>query len=262
MTAIGGSVDAETITMPDGRQLVLSWSGATDTGHRRRLNEDSFLARSPLFAVADGMGGHEAGGFASTAVVVRLAEAIDGPLLRGADITNALRVASIDINRLVGNSVRGGGTTVTGAALMLDQGTAQWLFFNIGDSRTYLLEGELRQVTIDHSLVQEMVDSGMLAPEDAEGHPESNVITRAVGFDESPIPDLWMTPVRPGQRLLVCSDGLTKELRDEQIGQILTAGGTAREAADALVAAALANSGRDNVTAVVVDVMDEVPRAS
>jgi protein phosphatase len=145
---------------------------------------------------------------------------------------------------------------------MLDQREPHWVFFNIGDSRTYLYDGSLRQITIDHSLVQEMVDSGLLAAEDAEGHPESNVITRAVGFDESPIPDLWMMPVRAGQRILVCSDGLTKEIRDSDIARILAEGGTARDTVRALVAAALDHHGRDNVTAVVIDVIEDAQRES
>jgi protein phosphatase len=110
------------------------------------------------------------------------------------------------------------------------------------------------RVTRDHSVVQEMVDAGLLDERHAEDHPDSNVITRAVGFREPPRPDVWMLPIRPGMRLLLCSDGLTKEVGDREIRRHLTAGGTAAETADELMDAALAAGGRDNITVVVVDV--------
>jgi protein phosphatase len=144
---------------------------------------------------------------------------------------------------------------VTGAILTLQDDDPYFAVFNIGDSRVYQFwRNELSQVTVDHSVVQEMVDSGLLNREQAENHPENNVITRAIGFNP-PKPDYWMLPVRPGFRLLICSDGLTKEVNDERLRLHLAAGLSARETAHALVDAALAAGGRDNVTIVVVDVL-------
>jgi protein phosphatase len=114
-------------------------------------------------------------------------------------------------------------------------------------------------VTIDHSVVQELVDAGVIAPEMADSHPESNVITRALGFHDEPIPDIWRVPVRQGMRLMICSDGLTKELGDDRLRLHLASGMPAAETASALVDAALAAGGRDNVTVIVVDVV-EAPR--
>jgi protein phosphatase len=240
-----------------GPRLALEWAAISDTGHRRAANEDSSLSELPFFVVADGMGGHTAGDVASAAVVERLG-AIGGDSTDADAIEAALEEALADIDRVGDESVLGTGTTVTGVALTRPPGgTLEWLVFNIGDSRTYVYdEGELHQVTVDHSVVQELVDAGLITPEQAETHPESNVITRAVGFHEKPLPDYETLPVAIGQRILVCSDGLTKELTEYGIGHYLDAAPTPLAAAEGLVAAALANGGRDNVTVVVVDVVE------
>jgi serine/threonine protein phosphatase PrpC len=129
--------------------------------------------------------------------------------------------------------------------------------FNVGDSRVYrAAEGEFEQVTVDHSVVQELVDAGAITRRQAETHPDSNVITRAIGFNEPPMPDYWMMPLEPGLRLLACSDGLSKELDEDRIRALLTAGAPAQETADAMVQAALESGGRDNVTVVIVDVLE------
>ncbi|MEP6477747.1 MAG: protein phosphatase 2C domain-containing protein [Rhodoglobus sp.] len=259
MTAIGRSETAHIVALP-GRPdatIRLAWAATTDTGRRRAANEDSYVAHSPLFAVADGMGGHAAGDLASNAVVTRLAEAITAEFLPPEEIERALEHATSDIDTIAGDSELGVGTTVTGAVLTMIDGAPYFAVFNIGDSRVYSFEhNELTQVTVDHSVVQELVDSGRLTPREAEHHPDSNIITRAVGFNVQPTPDLWMVPVRTGLRLLVCSDGLTKEISDERIRLHLAASLSASETASALVDAALASGGRDNVTTIVVDVLD------
>jgi serine/threonine protein phosphatase PrpC len=149
------------------------------------------------------------------------------------------------------------GTTVAGVALV-DAGDGRgvhWMVFNVGDSRVYAWDGRrLQQVTVDHSAVQELVDAGLISSDDAERHPDRNVITRAVGADDVVEPDVWLVPAVGRQVFLICSDGLSKEVGDEQIAQILTghsmhAAGLAGE----LVDAALAAGARDNVTAVVVE---------
>lgn len=259
MTEIGGSNTRVAIAVP-GRQndqVVLSWGATTHTGKRRAANEDSFVAKLPLFAVADGMGGHTAGDLASAAVVERLAEVVSGEFLSAHAIERALQCATDDIARIAGDSELGVGTTVTGIALSMTGDQPVFAVFNIGDSRVYAFDDNgLAQVTVDHSVVQELVAAGTLTRQEAENHPDSNIITRAVGFHARPVPDLWMLPLRAGMRLLVCSDGLTKEVGDERIRLHLAAGLAPAETAAALIDAALAEGGRDNITTIVVDVIE------
>jgi protein phosphatase len=259
VTEIGGSTASYELALPErpGAIIRLTWAAATDRGHRRSANEDSYVAQSPIFAVADGMGGHSAGDLASAAVVTRLAEVITEGFATTSAIDRALERATSDIEIVGEGSELGVGTTVTGAVLTLQGGEPYFAVFNIGDSRVYQFErGELRQITVDHSVVQEMVDSGLIDREQAEHHPDSNVITRAVGFNMPPTADYWMIPLRPGFRLLICSDGLTKELGDDRLLFHMSAGLDARDTAHALVDAALAAGGRDNVTTIVLDVVD------
>ncbi|MDH6180570.1 serine/threonine protein phosphatase PrpC [Microbacteriaceae bacterium SG_E_30_P1] len=257
MTEIGASAIAHTVAVPGSDGVVtLSWAAATDTGKRRTANEDSFLAQAPAFVVADGMGGHSAGDLASAAVVERLAETVVGDFTTLADVERALTAATDDITVIAADSLLGVGTTATGAVLVLESGDPFFAVFNIGDSRVYAFErNELTQVTVDHSVVQELIESGALSAEDAEFHPDSNVITRAVGFGVPPMADYWMIPARTGLRLLVCSDGLTKEVSADRIRLHLAAGLSPEETAGALIDAALAEGGRDNITAIVVDVL-------
>jgi protein phosphatase len=202
------------------------------------------------------MGGHSAGDLASAAVVTRLAEVIQDGFATTAAVDRALQRATDDIELVGAGSELGVGTTVTGVVLTLQGGEPYFAVFNIGDSRVYQFErGELHQVTVDHSVVQEMVDSGLIDRAQAEHHPDSNVITRAVGFNMPPTADYWMLPLRPGFRLMICSDGLTKEVSDDRLQQILGAGRSAKDAAHSLVDAALAAGGRDNVTTIVLDVV-------
>lgn len=259
MTQIGRSTRRHTVVVPgsSGGRICLAWAALSDTGHRRSANEDSLLARSPIFAVADGMGGHTAGDFASAAVVTRLAERLVSRFVERDAITAALRAAVDDIAQGIGTTDLGTGTTVTGVALTLVQNVPHWLVLNIGDSRVYqLVDGALHQLTVDHSIVQELIDSGAITPAEAEMHPHSNVITRAVGFNEDPVPDYCLVPVVAGSRLLVCSDGLTKELTEHGIHRFLSDGTSAHDAATQLMDAALGNGGRDNVTVIVVDVLE------
>lgn len=259
MTEIGASTPRHVVSLPgkQGSGLVLSWGAATDIGRRRDHNEDSFLAAPPIFAVADGMGGHSSGDVASAAVVARLAEASSADFTEQEVIEQSLIQATLDIALAKDERQLGVGTTVTGAALTLQRGKPCWNIFNVGDSRVYMFEhNELAQVTIDHSVVQELVDAGRISEADAESHPDNNIITRAVGFNADPMPDYWLLPVRVGLRLLLCSDGLTKEVGRERLRLHMAAGLSSDETARALVDAALAAGGRDNVTVVVIDVLE------
>lgn len=259
MTEIGTNTPDFTVILPGSpkRFVRLAWAAATDVGRRRAANEDSYVARSPIFAVADGMGGHAAGDLASRAVVTRLDEGNTADFSLTESVDRALELATDDIDVFSVGTALGVGTTATGAVLTMFKGNPYFAVFNIGDSRVYAFtEGRLHQVTVDHSVVQEMVDAGMISRDQADNHPDSNIITRAVGFGAPPSADYWMLPLEAGVRLLICSDGLTKELGDDELESHLAAGLPARETADGLVAAALAAGGRDNVTTIVVDVVE------
>lgn len=231
-------------------------------GLRRELNEDSYVVTDTLFAVADGMGGHEAGEVASSVAVQALAEgweAAGGKVGQG-EIQQFLDDADVRIREATDSRA---GTTLTGAVVIPDTGDTasqgsgqwQWLVFNIGDSRTYLLnDGALIRLTRDHSQVQELFDSGMITAEEMHNHPQRNVITRALGAGDMWGSDFTTATVTSGQRLLVCSDGLTSELTDEQIARILNAGRNAQDTVDWLIHQALRQGGHDNVTVILVDV--------
>ena len=256
MTELGSARGSVVVDMPgsDGGSIEVCWGAATDIGRKRKLNEDSYLAQSPMFVVADGMGGHAAGDIASAAVVTRLAELTDRDYVAPEAILECLRQATADITLADDDDEVGVGTTVTGAVLTSRGGAAYWAVFNIGDSRVYRFENnEFRQVTIDHSVVQELVDAGRISADEAEAHPDSNVITRAVGFGAEPVADFWLLPVRDGLRLLICSDGLSREVDERTLRRHLAAGLGAHETALELIDAALAGGGRDNITAVIVD---------
>lgn len=256
MTEIGEANTGRTIDVPGGASATLAWAAVTDVGRRRQANEDSFIALPPIFAVADGMGGHLSGDVASDAVVQELARAVSGNFATQADIEKALDAASEDIAIVAGESEIGVGTTVTGAVLTVVRKELYFTVFNIGDSRVYQFErNDLQQVTTDHSLVQELVDQGVIRVDQAYDHPDGNIITRAVGFEPQPVPDYSLIPLRSGLRLLICSDGLTGELRDDRLRLHFAAGLSPAETASALVDAALAAGGRDNVTVIVVDVL-------
>ncbi|MBT2530719.1 serine/threonine-protein phosphatase [Arthrobacter sp. ISL-48] len=235
--------------------LSLSYGYGTDRGLRRELNEDSFIASDPVFAVADGMGGHEAGEIASGMCVRALAAmpqvATGERNVTAAVLQQYLVRADSSIRQATGARA---GTTLAGAVVVEQMGMPYWLVMNIGDSRTYLLsQGELVQVSVDHSEVQELVDAGEIRPEEAAVHPRRHVVTRALGTGDETEADYWLLPVQEGDRILVCSDGLNAELTDEHMFRILSTVLDPQEAVDALIQAALRNGGRDNVTVIVVD---------
>lgn len=243
-------------TTSPGLELRAVFGYASDRGLRRDQNEDSLIAADPVFAVADGMGGHEAGEVASSICVRTLGEApFVGehlPDIGADDLRLLLHSADAGIREATGGRA---GTTLTGAVLVRDSGTPSWLVFNVGDSRTYRMAGGiLEQVTVDHSEVQELVDMGQITPDEALVHPRRHVVTRALGTGSDTEADYWLIPVEPGDRLLVCSDGLTGEVSDGQLQQILSAHGNPQDACADLVAAALRSGGRDNITVLVVDV--------
>jgi serine/threonine protein phosphatase PrpC len=260
VTEIGTNSAGTDVAVPGGGSIRISWCAVTNVGLKRKNNEDSYLARVPIFAVADGMGGHLSGDLASAAVVSRLDEAVPSFFTAPQVVEQSLESASADIEIIAGDSELGVGTTVTGALLTMHDGAPSFAVFNIGDSRVYRFEkNSLKQVTRDHSLVQEMVDSGTISKAQALKHPDGNIITRAVGFRSQTTPDYWMVPAKPGLRLLACSDGLTGELDDKRIRLHLAAKLSTAETANSLVDAALASGARDNVTVIVIDVLTVTP---
>ena len=234
-----------------------SWGAASDTGLKRALNEDRYLAQTPVFVVADGMGGHEAGERASAEAVEALAALVGLPAVTGLQVRQCLSDAQSRVTAIDTVPGRGAGTTVTGVIISEHDGVPYWLVVNLGDSRTYrLADGQLEQVSVDHSEVQEMVEDGELTAEEAAHHPRRHVVTKALGVGTDHEADFWMIPIAAHDRILVCSDGLTGELCDEKITQILLTEASPQAAADLLVEAALAAGGRDNVTVIVVDASD------
>lgn len=236
--------------------LTVAAGAATHVGLRRRINEDSHLAAAPVFVVADGMGGHRAGEIASAMVVEEFATLVGRPSLGVDDVQAALARARERVDTLsASEGAEGAGTTLTGVVVADIEGEGYWLAINLGDSRTYLLsDAGFEQVSVDHSVVQELVDLGQL-DEDAAAHDaRRNVITRAIGAGSEGEPDFWLLPASRGDRVLVCSDGLSSEVDATAIEAILRAEAQPQAVAERLVHAALDNGGRDNITAIVVDV--------
>ena len=183
----------------------------------------------------------------------RLSAAVDRGTVSPEAIEDALEHAVADIASHAETTDDGTGTTVTGVYLDLTGAEPTWVTLNIGDSRVYLLrDGALAQVTTDHSVVQELIAAGRLSPEEAENHPYGNVITRAVGPSDGVVPDYVRLEVIDGDRFVVCSDGLTKELTDYGILHFLLQNQDPAAAVDAMLEAALENGGRDNVSIIVV----------
>ncbi|WP_448655428.1 PP2C family protein-serine/threonine phosphatase [Microbacterium lacticum] len=233
--------------------IVVRAGAATDTGLRRRVNEDALLAEAPLFLVADGMGGHDAGDRASAAVVAEFARLVGAPSLGIDEVRAALRRARSRVEAIASDG-RAAGTTLTGVVVAEVGGAGYWLTVNVGDSRTYrFANGLLEQISVDHSVVQELIDAGVLTGADAGLDSRRNEITRAIGAGSDGQADYWMVPAEPGDRILVCSDGLSGELDAGRLRDILESEPDPQQAATRLIHEALLHGGRDNVTAIVVD---------
>ena len=236
----------------------LSWAACTHTGNRRSLNEDSLCVAPPVFLIADGMGGHQSGEVASALAAGAMKSLLSSDGVDPVVLEDAVR----DTNRLIRSKSAGGsrpmGTTLTGMAVA-NARVPMAAVVNVGDSRTYLFQGGvLSQITTDHSHVQELIDHGLLTPEDARRHPDRNVVTRALGVDVDVELDLLLLPLSPGQRWIACSDGLSSELEHAEF-QVLASGATSEHVVIDLLAAVLAGAARDNVSALVVDVVSVEP---
>lgn len=230
----------------------ISFGSRTDIGYVRDHNEDSLIIIPPLFAVADGMGGHEAGEIASEITVNTLAELAPSHL-DAEGLTAAVEAANYNVMKAPRQGIGrdGMGTTLTAAMLEGER----LLIAQVGDSRAYLLhKGHLQQITRDHSLMADLIEAGQITPEEARVHPNRSVITRAIGSDIHMRPDIYELNVDAGDRILLCSDGLSSMISNNAIESIMRRQSDAQHCADELVTAALENGGADNATVVVADV--------
>src|ERR1700722_11394021 len=221
----------------------------TDTGRQRRANEDSLLARSPLFVVADGMGGAQAGEVASRLAVESFQLGVQDASQPELALADLARAANTHIHELShANAEHAGmGTTLTAVYV----GEQEVAIAHVGDSRAYCLrEGELERLTDDHSLVDELLRQGGLTEEEAEEHPQRSIITRALGPEPAVEVDTFAVGAQGGDVYLLCSDGLTSMVGEAAIADVLAQARDLTEAADELVAAALVAGGRDNVAVV------------
>lgn len=235
--------------------VVIRSGSRTDVGLKRKANEDSMLVGYPVFAIADGMGGHDAGDRASQTVVYELSALVDQPLVGPDGLAAVLARAQAAVATISDETERGAGSTVTGVVVSASEGIAQWIVFNVGDSRVYRLrDGELIQLTVDHSLVQQLIDDGRLEETERDDYQGRNVITRAMGADDSDA-DYWMHPIVQNERLMLCSDGLCGEVDDLAIRDALLSNPDPQAAAEALVQLALDSGGRDNVSVIVLEVV-------
>jgi PPM family protein phosphatase len=239
--------------------LALRYAARSDVGLVRQNNQDSAYAGPNLLVVADGMGGHAGGDIASSLAIAALApldRSEHGPQEALADLERTVEQARQDLVHAseVDPDLAGMGTTVT--ALLRSGNTLAMA--HLGDSRAYLLrDGSLSQVTVDHTFVQHLVDTGRISPDEAETHPQRNVVMRVLGdFDVDLTPDMSVREARPGDRWLLCSDGLSGFVPIEQITEVLLECESPEEAADLLVTLAMTAGSTDNITVVVADVVD------
>lgn len=248
-------------------EILMHVAYASHNGMVRAVNEDSLLAEPPVFAVADGMGGHSFGDRASATAVLALLEEFDpGQATDPGHVLAAIRRANAAVRELTAWASGGAqliaGTTLAGVALVVEHPGAppRWMVFNLGDSRVYRWGGGgssegLERISVDHSRVQELLDAGLIDEEGARRHPDRNVITRALGAADEVHAEAWLLPATRPQTFLICSDGLTKELDDAQIAGLLVPVDSAESpdaAVDRLLAAALAAGGSDNISILLV----------
>ena len=246
---------------------ALRWGAATDVGMVRSNNEDSLLVASPVFAVADGMGGHAGGEVASNIAVATLKAAFDGgdnSHTRDA-LAEAVRRANEAIYERASTDpgLRGMGTTLTAVALVDEDGDDVLAVVQVGDSRAYRMrDGELEQLTDDHNVAEEMVRIGRITPDEATVHPHRHMLTRALGIQPDVEVDCFGVTPFAGDRYLLASDGLMNEVDDAEIARTLRRLHDPDDAAQELVHLARTGGGRDNITVVVVDVVDDDDRAA
>lgn len=245
-------MDADVVT---GHSARLSWGSRSDVGLVRGHNEDSFLVQDPVFAVCDGVGGHAAGEVAS-AIAVRTISQLAPDTADDARLGAAVEEANSAIISAAQSGQGRDGMGCTASAVVIDG--SRMAVAHVGDSRVYLLSGGvLVRITHDHSYVEELVDAGEITADEARVHPSRSIITRALGSDPDMYADHFTLDVHAGDRIIICSDGLSSMVPDAKIESVAISCATPQAAADTLVSAALEGGGHDNVTVIVVDVEDD-----
>ncbi|MFC5728209.1 MULTISPECIES: PP2C family protein-serine/threonine phosphatase [Nocardioides] len=245
---------------PDGAAHLV-FASATHPGQVRSLNEDACLAAPPVFLVADGMGGHARGDVASRLVVESFVPLRGQVVVHPSDLDAAIETSRRSVAALAAEFTSAPGSTLIAASYVLEDGRGYWLLANIGDSRAYsYADGVLDQISKDHSVIQELIDAGVITRDEALGHPERHVITRAIGALTDSEADFSLVPAEPGSRLLLCSDGLHSEISETAIAHILSEHAPPAQTVHTLVGAAVSAGGHDNVTVVVVDVAGDDER--
>jgi serine/threonine protein phosphatase PrpC len=243
--------------------VSVEWATGSDKGRVRSRNEDSVLASPPIFAVADGMGGYQQGDVASDLAISRLASLSGLSRVDPDMVVQAVLSANLDIRSRSRDSRSPMGTTVVGLALALDDARDRLLVFNVGDSRAYRMSvDQFEQISMDHSVIAELVQSGEVPVAAAATHPHRHVVTRALGFDEALSVDTWLLTPEVGDRYLLCSDGLSNEVSIQEIEQVLRDSESPSKAAAALIELTLLRGARDNVSVVVVFVGELFAEAS
>jgi serine/threonine protein phosphatase PrpC len=232
----------------------INWGAATHIGVVRENNQDAYCTTPPVFAVADGVGGHCAGDIAARETVEALSTLTGHVQVTDEMLRACLADARARIGRIFVAQGQPPATTLSGVIATHVDNVTTWLVVNIGDSRTYSLNsGGLRQLSTDHSVVQQLIDMGAIDPCAAQSHQSRNVLTRALRADVEYSADVWRLPMIAGDRILVCSDGLTREVDDRFIASVLRAIPDPQAAANQLVKAAVDAGGHDNVTVLVID---------
>jgi protein phosphatase len=236
---------------------TFSSASATDVGNSRASNQDAVYSSEQLCIVADGMGGHAGGEVAAQSAVTGLVTAFAETRSAKGLMAGAKRVnREIFVRSDKVEELRGMGTTLVAIALVPNRNSERIALINVGDSRAYLFEGgELSQLTADHSLVEEMLRNGEITRSEADVHPYRHVLTRAIGIEDRVDVDAWTIVPVNGTRIMLCSDGLTNEVADQEIAEILTANSEPSDACYALIRRALDHGGSDNVTVVVTDIV-------
>jgi serine/threonine protein phosphatase PrpC len=236
--------------------VTFEWAALTDRGKLRKLNEDNYLDRPGVFVVADGMGGHAAGDVASGLVVRRFEEFVEHVPITVSSVAPMIIELNGEIREEARRSGQGGMGTTLVAALWVDHGEEDGMVIvNVGDSRCYLVDDQgFRRLTHDHSVVQELVDAGSITEAEADRHPDRHIVTRAMGVDEAVFPDFFRLSRSIRQRLLLCTDGVTGEINDVRLAEIMSADISPATAVSTVLDEVLSGSAKDNATIVVIDV--------
>jgi protein phosphatase len=257
-------VDRDAVLDVSDADLCIVWAAASHTGLVRSENQDSFRVERGVFIVCDGMGGYEGGGRASDVAAGAIAASWASGCPTVAEVFDSVLHAQDAVHGQVTAKpeLAGMGTTAAGLVAADNGGSATLVVLNIGDSRVYLARsGGVSQISHDHSVIQELLDSGDISDSDIAGHPDRHVITRAIGGQMAQ-PDVWLLAPEEGQRFLISSDGIHSDISREALAEALVTAASPADAVRRLLTLSWEAGGRDNATAIVVDVVRSTPHAA